>query len=159
MDIKKMKQLMQLFEQSDLSAMEICEGEDRVRLERNAQPWAQAMAGFSPAQAAVLPAQGAPLSVSPETPQDFQKAGQVVDFNRLTEVQSPMVGVFYAAPAPDAEPYVRRGDKVKKGDVLCVIEAMKLLNEIVAESDGEIADICVQNGQVVEFSQTLFKLF
>jgi len=81
-----------------------------------------------------------------------------VDFNNLVEVQSPMVGVFYAASAPDAAPYVTVGSKVKKGDTLCIIEAMKLLNEINAEVDGEIADICVENGQVVEFGQTLFKI-
>ncbi|HML49609.1 MAG TPA: acetyl-CoA carboxylase biotin carboxyl carrier protein, partial [Clostridia bacterium] len=75
------------------------------------------------------------------------------------EVKSPMVGVFYAAPSPESPPFVKRGDRVKRGDVLCIIEAMKLLNEIAAEADGEIADICVENGQVVEYSQTLFKIY
>ena len=74
------------------------------------------------------------------------------------EIPSPMVGVFYAAPSPDAEPFVRVGDHVKQGDVLCIIEAMKLMNEITAEQDGEIADVCVENGQVVEFGQALFKI-
>ena len=82
----------------------------------------------------------------------------MVDYNDMTEVKSPMVGVFYAAPAPDAKPYVQVGDKVKKGDVLCIIEAMKLMNEIQADADGEIADICVQNGDLVEYGQTLFKI-
>lgn len=76
----------------------------------------------------------------------------------LHEVKSPMVGVFYAAPAPDKEPYVRVGSKVKKGDVLCIIESMKLMNEITSDRDGEIAKICVENGQVVEFAQPLFKI-
>jgi acetyl-CoA carboxylase biotin carboxyl carrier protein len=156
MDIKKLKQLVQLLQSSDLTALEICEGDTRIRMERNGQ-------AFPVPQAALSAAPSQPLSQIPAVPQEaplsFGQAGQVVDFNCLTEVKSPMVGVFYAAPSPDAQPYVRRGDKVKKGDVLCVIEAMKLLNEIVAETDGEIADICVQNGQVVEFSQTLFKLF
>ena len=74
------------------------------------------------------------------------------------EIPSPMVGVFYAAPSPDAEPFVRVGDHVKRGDVLCIIEAMKLMNEIPAEQDGEISDVCVENGQVVEFGQALFKI-
>lgn len=73
-------------------------------------------------------------------------------------VNSPMVGVFYASPSPDAAPYVTVGSKVKKGDVLCIIEAMKLMNEIQAEKDGEIAEVCVENGQVVEFGQPLFRL-
>ena len=82
-----------------------------------------------------------------------------VDFNNLKEVKSPMVGVFYQAPSPEADPYVRVGSKVKKGDVLCVIEAMKLLNEITADTDGEIVDVCVENGQLVEYGQVLFKIF
>lgn len=70
-----------------------------------------------------------------------------------------MVGVFYDSPSPEADPYVKVGDKVKKGDVLCIIEAMKLLNEITAEQDGEIVDICAHNADVVEYGQTLFKIF
>ena len=81
-----------------------------------------------------------------------------VDFNRVREIKSPMVGVFYAAPAPDAQPFVQVGSKVKKGDVVCIVEAMKLMNEIAAEFDGEVVDVCVHNGDVVEFGQTLFKL-
>ena len=73
-------------------------------------------------------------------------------------VNAPMVGVFYAAPAPDAEPFVRVGQHVQRGDVLCIVEAMKLMNEITADADGEIAEICVENGQVVEFGQPLFRI-
>jgi acetyl-CoA carboxylase biotin carboxyl carrier protein len=69
-----------------------------------------------------------------------------------------MVGVFFNAPAPDAEPFVRIGDTVKKGDTLCILEAMKLMNEIPAEQDGTITDICVKNGDVVEFGQVMFKI-
>ncbi len=70
-----------------------------------------------------------------------------------------MVGVFYEAPSPEAEPFVKVGSKVKKGDVLCVVEAMKLLNEITADADGEIVDVCVENGQLVEYGQVLYKIF
>lgn len=157
MDIKKIKQLVQLFEPSDLTAIEICEGDTRIRMERNAQPQGVPQAVFEP-QASRQPVQLS-AAIAQEAASAFQQRSDVVDFNCLAEVKAPMVGVFYAAPSPEAEPYVRRGDRVKKGDVLCMIEAMKLLNEIVAEADGEIADICVQDGQVVEFSQTLFKLF
>lgn len=73
-------------------------------------------------------------------------------------VASPMVGVFYSAPAPDKEPYVTVGSKVNKGDVLCLIEAMKLMNEVTAEKSGEISEVCVENGQVVEYGQPLFMI-
>ena len=76
----------------------------------------------------------------------------------LSTVKSPMVGVFYRAPAENAEPYVKVGDTVKKGTVLCLIEAMKMMNEIVAEEDGVIAEICVENGQVVDFDRELFRI-
>ena len=86
----------------------------------------------------------------PPTPQNAPSGGE--------EVKSPMVGVFYNAPSPEAEPFVRIGDTVKKGDVLCILEAMKLMNEITAEHDGKITDICAKNGDVVEFGQVLFKI-
>ena len=69
-----------------------------------------------------------------------------------------MVGVFYTSSAPEAEPYVTKGSQVKKGDVVCIIEAMKLMNEIAAEEEGQIVEVCAQNGQIVEYGQTLFKL-
>jgi len=75
-----------------------------------------------------------------------------------TEIKSPIVGVFYNAPSPDAAPFATIGSTVKKGDVLCIIEAMKLMNEIIAEKDGKILDICVQNGDVVEYGTVLFKI-
>ncbi|MFR5026063.1 MAG: acetyl-CoA carboxylase biotin carboxyl carrier protein [Evtepia gabavorous] len=75
-----------------------------------------------------------------------------------TEVTSPMVGVFYAAPAENAEPFVKVGDRVKRGQTLCIVEAMKLMNEIMAELDGEIVEVCVQNGQVVDFGCPLFRI-
>ena len=80
------------------------------------------------------------------------------DFNAAKMVTSPMVGVFYASPSPTDPPFVTVGSKVKKGDVLCIIEAMKLMNEITAEEDGEIIDICATNGSVVEYGQILFKM-
>ncbi len=150
MNIKQIRALAQVLQESGLTALEVSEGEARVRLERNicaapAQPAPAPQPAWHPGAVNPLPESAAEASV--------------VDFNRLTEVPAPMVGVFYAAPSPEAAPFVKRGDRVKKGDVLCIIEAMKLLNEITAEIDGEIADICVQNGQVVEYGQALFKLF
>ena len=155
MNIKQIKALAQILAQNDLSALEINEGETHIRLERTvAQPAAQAgavlVAPPMPA-AAAQPAQEAPASAPVEDPG--------VDFNDVFEAKSPLVGVFYAAPSPGAEPFVRVGSRVKKGDVLCIVEAMKLMNEIQAEHDGEIVDICAHDGDVVEFGQTLFKLY
>ncbi|HIS91797.1 MAG TPA: acetyl-CoA carboxylase biotin carboxyl carrier protein [Candidatus Alectryocaccomicrobium excrementavium] len=155
MNIKQIKALAQILAQNDLSALEINEGETHIRLERTvAQPAAQAgavlVAPPMPA-AAAQPAQEAPASAPVEDPG--------VDFNDVFEAKSPLVGVFYAAPSPGAEPFVRVGSRVKKGDVLCIVEAMKLMNEIQAERDGEIVDICAHDGDVVEFGQTLFKLY
>lgn len=155
MNIKQIKALAQILAQNDLSALEINEGETRIRLERTAaQPAAQAgavlVAPPMPA-AAAQPMQEAPASAPVDDPG--------VDFNDVFEAKSPLVGVFYAAPSPGAEPFVRVGSRVKKGDVLCIVEAMKLMNEIQAERDGEIVDICAHDGDVVEFGQTLFKLY
>lgn len=155
MNIKQIKALAQILAQNDLSALEINEGETRIRLERTvAQSAAQAgavlVAPPMPA-AAAQSAQEAPASAPVEDPG--------VDFNDVFEAKSPLVGVFYAAPSPGAEPFVRVGSRVKKGDVLCIVEAMKLMNEIQAERDGEIVDICAHDGDVVEFGQTLFKLY
>ena len=133
MNIKQIRELAQIVSENGLSAIEIAEGENRVRIER----------------AVAAPTAPAPAPAAEETN---------VDFNRTREIKSPMVGVFYAAPSPDAKPFVEVGSKVKKGDIVCIVEAMKLMNEITAEFDGEVVDICVHNGDVVEYGQTLFKL-
>lgn len=149
MEIEKIRELAEILRESGLTALEIREGEDKVRLEK------------APAQTVYAQASAAPALATPEaasTEKTPQESG-VVDFNQLTECKSNMVGVFYSAPSPDAEPFVKIGDKVKKGDVLCIIEAMKLMNEYVAPQDGEIVDICAENGQLVEFGQCLFKLY
>lgn len=101
---------------------------------------------------APTPAAAAQPAVAGDAP------GTVTEKVDGTPVKAPMVGVFYAAPSPDEEPYVKVGDKVKKGDVLCIIEAMKLMNEITAEQDGEVTRICVEDGNLVEYGQTLFVL-
>ena len=77
----------------------------------------------------------------------------------VSDIKSPMVGVFYSAPSPESEPFVTRGTKVKKGDTLCIIEAMKLMNEVVAERDGEIVEVLPKSGELVEFGQVLFRIF
>lgn len=132
-DIRKYANLMS---ELGLTGLEVTENDRVVRLERNPAPQAAA-----PVQ--TVPVSDAPPSVAQEG---------------LTEITSPMVGVFYAAPAEDADPYVQVGDRVTKGQTLCIVEAMKLMNEIVAETDGQIVEICAQNGQVVDFGCPLFRL-
>lgn len=145
MKIDEIRELAAIMRESGLSAIEIDECGAHIKLER-----AGAVAATpAPAPAPALPAP------APEAP----RAGGGVDFNDVVEVKSPLVGVFYAAPSPDSEPYVKVGDHVKKGDVLCIVEAMKLMNEITATQDGEVVDICAQSGSVVEYGQTLFKLY
>ena len=144
MNINDIRELAQILSQNELSALEFTDGETRIRMEKNSA----AAAEHAPAG----------RSVGETEARRAEAADAGVDFNRLTEVRSPLVGVFYAAPSPEAEPFVKTGSTVKKGDVLCIVEAMKLMNEIVAEQDGTVVDICAHNGDVVEYGQTLFKL-
>ena len=149
MNIKQIRELAQIAAENGLSAIEIAEGENRVRIERAVSAPAASPTVVSMPMAAPAAPAPAPAAEAEETN---------VDFNRTREIKSPMVGVFYAAPSPDAKPFVEVGSKVKKGDIVCIVEAMKLMNEITAEFDGEVVDICVHNGDVVEYGQTLFKL-
>ena len=153
MNLRQIRELVRLLESSGLSVLEIEENDLRVRLEKGQT------AGFAQPVPAALP-QAVSAALQAETaPAPAPVADGTVDFNRLKEVKSPLVGIFYAAPSPGAEPFAGVGSRVKKGDVLCVVEAMKLMNEITADADGEVIDVCVQNGQVVEFGQILFKLY
>ena len=149
MNIKQIRELAQIVSENGLSAIEIAEGENRVRIERAVAAPAAVPAVVSMPAPVAAPTAPAPAPAAEETN---------VDFNRTREIKSPMVGVFYAAPSPDAKPFVEVGSKVKKGDIVCIVEAMKLMNEITAEFDGEVVDSCVHNGDVVEYGQTLFKL-
>ena len=150
MDVKKIESLAKLMQETGLTGLELVEGDVELRLERQQEVVAVAPAAPVMPVAAPAPAAGAEaLGVSHEQAAP-QKEG--------TLVLSPTVGVFYASPSPDARPFVEVGDQVKKGDTLCIIEAMKLMNEIPAEVDGTIAEICVGNGQVVEYNQPLFRI-
>ena len=147
MNIEDVKTLAEIVTSYGLTSLEINDGETSVKISKEApgsQPTGQPKFTAPP---------DAVANIGTKTGE------QSFNFNRLVDVRSPLVGVFYAAPSLDAEPFVSIGSKVKKGDVLCVIESMKLMNEIVAEQDGEIADICVQNGDIAEFGQVLFKMF
>ena len=151
MNIKQIRELAQIAAENGLSAIEIAEGENRVRIERTAATPAAIPTVISMPSAAPVAAPAAPAPAPAAEESN-------VDFNRTREIKSPMVGVFYAAPSPDRGPFVTVGSRVREGDTLCIIEAMKLMNEITAECDGEIVDVCAANGDVVEFGQTLFKI-
>ena len=144
MNIEQIRELVKLLEDSKLNFMEITEGDLSIRLEKSAKQEILSV----PQMAAPAPVTAPVSQASAEAPAE--------PANKGTAVKAPMVGVFYAAPSPDEPPYVAVGDSVKKGQVLCIIEAMKLMNEIVAEKDGVITEICLENGQVVEYGQPMF---
>ena len=144
MDIRKVKKLIELLEESGVAEIEIHEGEESVRISRqmaSAAPIAYAAPMAAPAPApAVAPAAAAPASE--------EISGHVV--------KSPMVGAFYRASSPGAKPFVEVGDKVKVGDTLCIIEAMKILNQIESDKAGVVKAILVENGDPVEYGQPMF---
>lgn len=145
MEIKKIKELAKVLKEYGLSVIDISDGDNKIRLEKN---YDNQNCCEKSAESRIMPT----VCSNADTPNE-------VDFNDIKEIKSPMVGVFYKAPSPDSQPFVNIGDRIKKGDTLCIIEAMKLMNEITAEVDGEIIDICAENGEIVEFGQTLFKIF
>lgn len=161
MDIQSIREYAKIMKEMELTALEITAPDlTRVRLERNAVQNGGVIHSATAAYAASEPAAAVSvqqIDAAVFTENETETSGKN-DIAGFTPVTSPMVGVFYAAPGENAEPYVKIGDKVKKGDVLCIIEAMKLMNEITAEEDGIIAEICVSNGQVVDFGHILFKL-
>ena len=143
MNESNIRKYAELMKELGLTALEINETTGNVRLERTPAPVAAAI----PAAAAPAPA-AAPVA-APAAP---AAASDII------RVKSPMVGVFYAAPAENAEAFVKVGDRVTKGQTLCIVEAMKLMNELPAEQDGIITEICVENGQVVDYGMTLFEM-
>ncbi|MEJ8568782.1 acetyl-CoA carboxylase biotin carboxyl carrier protein [Elongatibacter sediminis] len=155
MDIRKVKKLIELLEDSNLTEIEIVEGEESVRLTRGgpavAAPQAVAMPAaapaYPPAAPAAVPAPAAPQGSAGSEEQEIPE-GEVI--------RSPMVGTYYASPSPEADPFVTMGQKVTEGETLCIIEAMKMFNQIEAEATGTIVAILAENGQPVEFDQPLF---
>ncbi len=149
MDLRKLKTLIDLVAESGIAELEVTEGEDKVRIVK--QPGAHGGSAASTATLAAAAAIGAPPVASAPT-----TAAPAPDEPKGHEVKSPMVGTFYRSPGPGAKPFVELGQTVKPGDTLCIIEAMKLLNEIEAEVAGTIKEILVENGQAVEYGQVLF---
>lgn len=152
MDLRKLKALVDLVSESGVSELEITEGEDRVRIVNSRPGMPVNVSPMTVAPTTIEVANPLPVTPAVETPQIEEKKSEG------TPLTGPMVGTFYRAPSPGADPFVQVGDKVKKGQVVCIIEAMKLLNEVEAEQEGTIREICVDNGQPVEFGQPLFIL-
>lgn len=149
MDIRKVKKLIEMLEESEISEIEIHEGEESVRISRYA-PAAQAQTLVQlPNAGAVAPAtMTAEPAAAPEPEPAKELEGHII--------KAPMVGIFYEAPAPGKAPFVQQGEAVKQGDVLCIIEAMKIMNQIEADVSGVIVNIMVENGEPVEYGQPLF---
>jgi acetyl-CoA carboxylase biotin carboxyl carrier protein len=148
MDLRKLKTLLDLVSESGISELEVTEGEGKVRIVKNAAPvYLPAQAQYAP-QMVGAPAAASAESGAPATPAAATPQGHVVT--------SPMVGTFYRAPSPGADPFVQVGDSVKEGQTICIIEAMKLLNEIEADKAGVIKEILAENSQAVEYGQPLF---
>ncbi len=146
MDIRKIKKLIELITESDVEEIEIKEGEETIRISRRSQ---QAVS-----QAVVSSAPQANYVQASETPQQTAAPEQ----NNAITINAPMVGTFYRSPSPDASPFVEVGQTVKEGDVICIIEAMKMMNQIEADRSGVIQAIDVNDGEPVEFDQVLFTI-
>jgi acetyl-CoA carboxylase biotin carboxyl carrier protein len=149
MDIRKVKKLIELLDESGIAEIEITEGEESVRISRYSQNAPPVVAAPAPAPvAAPTAAPAAPAAAPPAAPAEPEETG--------FQVTAPMVGTFYASSSPGSAPYVQVGDRVNEGDTLCIIEAMKMMNQIEADVSGKIKSIRIQNGEPVEYGQTLF---
>ncbi|MDP4221194.1 MAG: acetyl-CoA carboxylase biotin carboxyl carrier protein [Bacteroidota bacterium] len=154
MDLSYLEKILRLFDESTLTELEIEEDGSQIRLARQKEPAAPmqfAMPQFG---------YGAPPAAAPSTQAPAVSAGESssVSSAKTHEVKSPIVGTLYRAPSPDADPYVQVGQQVESGTTLCIIEAMKLMNEIESDASGKIIKILVENGQPVEYGQVLFIL-
>ena len=147
MDIRKVKKLIELLDESGIAEIEITEGEEAVRISRYGPQFAAPMAAAMPAMAAAAAAPAA-AAATPISMAEAEEDGHVV--------MAPMVGTFYTASSPGSPPFVQVGDRVEVGDTLCIVEAMKMMNQIEAEVSGTIKSIRVQNGEPVEYGQILF---
>ena len=144
MDIRKVKKLIELLEESGIDEIEITEGEESIRISRSAQK----LPAPAPAPSVAAPVHVAPVATAAPAPVvNAEPTGHLL--------RSPMVGSFYRSASPTSEPFVKEGQVVKKGQTICIIEAMKMMNQIEADRDGTIGEILVENGQPVEFDQPL----
>jgi acetyl-CoA carboxylase biotin carboxyl carrier protein len=148
MDIRKVKKLIELLDESGIAEIEITEGEESVRISRHSTS--------APAMAAAMPAPPPPPATQPAAAAPAPAAAPPEPEEDGYQVIAPMVGTFYSAPSPGSAAFVQLGDKVSEGDTLCIVEAMKMMNQIEAEVSGTIKSIRAQNGEPVEYGQVLF---
>lgn len=156
MDSKRLAEIADVMEDRGLTRVRV-EEPDGTAVELERASAAQPVAVPMPMPSAMAAPVAAP-TVAPSAPEPAAQAPVAAPEPKGTEVTAPMVGVFYAAPAPGDEPFVRVGSKVKAGETLCIIEAMKVLNEVTAEADGEVLEICVADGDLVEFGSCLMRI-
>ncbi len=162
--VQEIRELIKLVDQSSIDEFVYENEGSKIKMKKNgpvtvtaAQPVVQAMESAPVLNVQQVPVQQAPAAVKQETLQAPEtEAAKQADTDNLHKITSPMVGTFYASPSPDADVYVKPGSKVTKDSIVCIVEAMKLFNEIEAEVDGEIVEILVKNGQLVEYGQPLF---
>jgi len=143
MDLEEIKKLIALLNEEALTEIEVEDSERRIRLKREPAPVLGE--GYAP-----------PTSLKKAEPAPAERVAEPIEEDKRKQITSPIVGTFYQSSSPEVEPYVKRGDQVKKGQILCVIEAMKLMNEIESDLDGKLVEICVEDGTAVEFGETLF---
>ena len=149
MDIRKVKKLIELLEESDVAEIEIHEGEESVRISRyNGMPASMSMPAMMPQTAAATSTNAGPAAASAPVEEAPEIVGHVV--------KSPMVGTFYRSPSPGSKAFVEVGQQVSAGDTLCIIEAMKILNQIESDKSGTVKKILVENGEPVEYNEPLF---
>ena len=154
MDLRKLKTLIDLVEASDISELELTEGEEKVKISRQNNK-AQSLAPVNYVQQPIQP----PVNQQPQA-QTEEPLGKIdtTTIDNKDAITSPMVGTFYRSASPDSAPFIDIGSTVKKGETLCIIEAMKILNEIESDKEGTISKILIENGQPVEFGQPLFEI-
>lgn len=161
MNLNEIKKLIRIFEKSKIGELEIVEENHKIRMSRNDQPIPNPSHMNGGGTTYILPSNSAVPGQNTENPAvqtglDKTKPAEAETTNNYYEVRAPMVGTFYRSPSPDAEPYVDVGDSISTGQTLCIIEAMKLMNEIQSEIDGKVVKILLENSQPVEYNQVLF---
>ena len=155
MDIDEIKKILDLMREHELTEFELERDGVKLRLRKDTGPQWESRAAAVPAAGATLPAPSVPAAAGEHVPEPLTPASEDVD---LAIIKSPIVGTFFRAPEPDAKPFAEVGQMVKAGQVLCIIEAMKLMNEINAECDGEVVKVYVENGRAVHYGERLFAI-
>ncbi len=154
-DLRYVKKLIEMLDESTVDSIEIT-GDKGMKIRLSKTPTARAGVAMAPSMTMAMPE--APRSAPPPPPTETPAAPAAAPKSSLLDVKSPMVGTYYAAPEPGAKPYVAVGDRIKKGQVLCIIEAMKIMNEIESEFDGVVREVMAENAHPVEYGQVLLRV-